>query len=604
MCGTRVISLSTLPSEIIIKIFSYLETHQDVLSASLSAPSLQVCGGENPIWRNVAYARWKHKRFNLAAGGFSSWKDFYIHHHLVDNKIDEQVNNMVHQPDPPGFSRIARFQHIQPLENDCKDRLLMHIRTPDDALDVLARRYWARALLTSMYRVRAIKTIRSSLRDGSLSLEDALISLDMFICDDEPGDYESIHGMLEDLTNEFKKAYPDYQEHSTRSLALLLAHYLITEQGFRGSNEDSFYSVQNNFIGTTLTNPSRPGLPIIYIVIFCSIAKRIGLDARPIGLPHHVFAVVQPPDGFDLGGNSCRQSGESERMFLDLYSLGDTIEIPETVLRQIIDQLGHRNAELYFHPLSAMALLVRMRWNLQNCMQRERENRGLHLVPGAHLWNTLQDIMYLVYWLSLILEHSGAMSEATFDGHRAHLMLIQLTGRAFPGDLIEVADFLKDVSSQVNYESMLQLYIDDENTVHPKPRDADIRERIFYKVGTYFQHRKYDYSGFIIGWDSQCEEEESWQMMHGVNTLQQGATQCFYHAMYDFSFWSMALLIFYRANDGSSRYVAQENIGPIVNSRFMQPPTRLMKLAGEYFLRWDDQQHMFISNLKKEYPDD
>lgn len=51
--------------------------------------------------------------------------------------------------------------------------------------------------------------------------------------------------------------------------------------------------------------------------------------------------------------------------------------------------------------------------------------------------------------------------------------------------------------------------------------------------------------------------------------------------------------------DTSIRYVAEENI------EIIEPevPVSLMSLAGKYFKRWDKENHVFVSNIQDEYPD-
>jgi F-box protein 21 len=58
--------------------------------------------------------------------------------------------------------------------------------------------------------------------------------------------------------------------------------------------------------------------------------------------------------------------------------------------------------------------------------------------------------------------------------------------------------------------------------------------------------------------------------------------------------------MFPSASDRSKRYVAEENIQPLHS----EPSAVIMKLAGQYFKRWDPDSQMFISNIKDEYPDD
>jgi F-box protein 21 len=47
--------------------------------------------------------------------------------------------------------------------------------------------------------------------------------------------------------------------------------------------------------------------------------------------------------------------------------------------------------------------------------------------------------------------------------------------------------------------------------------------------------------------------------------------------------------------------VAEENIELLTTA---VPSAAMMKIAGRYFKRWDPEEHVFVSNLKDEYPDD
>lgn len=51
------------------------------------------------------------------------------------------------------------------------------------------------------------------------------------------------------------------------------------------------------------------------------------------------------------------------------------------------------------------------------------------------------------------------------------------------------------------------------------------------------------------------------------------------------------------------RYVAEENIWPTA-PRLADMPRDLLETAGKHFKRWDEENHVFISNVKDEYPDD
>ena len=57
---------------------------------------------------------------------------------------------------------------------------------------------------------------------------------------------------------------------------------LFHEYGFRGAGKD-FENPQNSFLHRVLER--RKGLPITLSVIYILIARRLGFDLEPIGLP-------------------------------------------------------------------------------------------------------------------------------------------------------------------------------------------------------------------------------------------------------------------------------------------------------------------------------
>jgi len=104
-------------------------------------------------------------------------------------------------------------------------------------------------------------------------------------------------------------------------------------------------------------------------------------------------------------------------------------------------------------------------------------------------------------------------------------------------------------------------------------------------VGTIIKHRRYDYSGAIFGWTNECREGEDWIAKNGVETLPRGRKQPFYHVLVE---------------DGTVRYVAEENIRPVKPKNVRS----LIGLAGKYFKRFDPEEGKFVSNMHVEFPDD
>jgi hemimethylated DNA binding domain len=55
---------------------------------------------------------------------------------------------------------------------------------------------------------------------------------------------------------------------------------------------------------------------------------------------------------------------------------------------------------------------------------------------------------------------------------------------------------------------------------------------IQYKVGQIFRHRRYHYEAIITGWDSECGAGEQWMRRMGIDRLEAGRHQSFYHVLW------------------------------------------------------------------------
>ncbi|KAF9056112.1 Hemimethylated DNA-binding domain-containing protein [Panaeolus papilionaceus] len=88
-----------------------------------------------------------------------------------------------------------------------------------------------------------------------------------------------------------------------------------------------------------------------------------------------------------------------------------------------------------------------------------------------------------------------------------------------------------------------------------------------------FRHAKYGYLGVVTGWDTICRASAEWIEKMQVDTLACGRNQPFYHAV---------------ADDGSERYVAEDNIQPA--SFTVQDAQSLYAHSRQIALHFEDVQ--------------
>ncbi|MET0594741.1 MAG: tetratricopeptide repeat protein [Polyangiaceae bacterium] len=72
--------------------------------------------------------------------------------------------------------------------------------------------------------------------------------------------------------------------------ALEMAHYLYERQGFAG-NEADYYDPKNSLLPDVLER--RLGIPITLALVYCEIAKRVGVPAQGVGFPGHFLVRIE-----------------------------------------------------------------------------------------------------------------------------------------------------------------------------------------------------------------------------------------------------------------------------------------------------------------------
>ena len=74
--------------------------------------------------------------------------------------------------------------------------------------------------------------------------------------------------------------------------ASALSLYLYDQLGFRG-NEQDYYDPKNSLLPDVLDR--RLGIPITLAVVYCEVARRVGVRARGVSFPGHFLVRVDPP---------------------------------------------------------------------------------------------------------------------------------------------------------------------------------------------------------------------------------------------------------------------------------------------------------------------
>ncbi|PYH41160.1 YccV-like-domain-containing protein [Aspergillus saccharolyticus JOP 1030-1] len=580
-----VLSLDCLPEELLQHILHYCQPYT---TATLEQTARRFRGvtNEPALWRHYCLSNFEfwapeHELPRRLAAPISGtdWKRLYILKHtsyratsrLLDSIICSQVG------------RIQKFQAITDLGFDAKDALSHNLLVRSKADDQLARRYYAGAVLSCLHRSFAIREW-AKLRSGEqVSLSRALAAFDLFICESGFGSLEEVISRLDQIIPMLVANYPEVHLKTSRDKARTIARFLRANNLTGIEPGRGYHCLDHNFIGVSLKDPSHNSLPLVSAAIYCHVAQGLGLDARPCGFPFHVHVIVTPPVGFDIDDQEVEAGTRGPPIYMDPFRSDE--ETPVADLQHQLNFLGASAAEeaMFLGDSEISEIVLRCSKNILNSLQRGSNSR--------HARSASVDLVsakYAALWSYILLSDPARPIEL-----RQNLpWLMELLAMEFPADINMVEQFITPLfDGTAEYNHILEsLHV--MRAVDSIPREIKRRspqdDRVKYRIGQVCRHRRYAYSAIITGWDVECGAGEQWMRRMEVDRLQDGRHQSFYRVLVD---------------DRSVRYVAEENIEPII-TELMDLPHTLVAIAGRYFKRWDSNRRVFVSNIKDEYPDD
>ncbi|KAJ5162462.1 hypothetical protein N7492_007854 [Penicillium capsulatum] len=571
-------SLIDLPEEILHSILC-ASSPQTAAALQRTGRRFQNVTREPLLWRYYCqsyYKSWDRKHEmprKLASPIWSvNWKALFVLRYFVDQSVTRLLDSILASQ----TGRIEKFRAVIDFGYDAKDTLLRHSAV-ESGEDHLARRYYAQALLTCLHRSIAVPEWAKIRRGESVSLERALGAFDLFIPESGFGDLDEIKDSIEEVAARFATSDLDLNSRTPREKALLLASWLRQNHltGMDAGRE--YHSLEHNFLGLALKSPAHDSLPLISATIYCYVAQKFGLNARPCGFPFHVHVIITPQPGFDMNGTALASANPGPPMYVDPFR--GARETPVSDLRDQLVFLGASGPEQRDLLSESMVseIVLRCSKNILNSVSRTQR----HDMPAPSV--DVVSAKYAAIWSSMLL-----LDSRTIDLQHQLPLLMELFATDFPSDIFLVEEYIVPLfHGLLEHEHILEslhvMRAVDEIPKQVRRRTAE-NQNIRYMVGQVFRHRRYHYRAIITGWDSECGAGEQWQMRMGIDRLQAGKHQSFYH-------------------DRSVRYVAEENI-QLILPQVADLPSSLLIIAGKNFKRWDETTRAFVSNMRDEYPDD
>ncbi|KAK3698044.1 hypothetical protein LTR37_017160 [Vermiconidia calcicola] len=585
--------LRLLPDELLEQIAYYLPPSATLAFGSTCKRGNKIAY-EHLIWRahcKLGWQYWQPKHdFEEKLEqppAQTHWRKLYNERRKADNKALETFNELLKTQQ----LRVQRVEEVAKLGRDVRDMLLkLRNETPEDAEDVLARRWYADAILGHLNRQIALEKWTRLQNRQMVRLEEVLGAYDLFVLGGRPGDLADLDKEFDRLADAVKASHVAFDELSVRMKAVHVAAYLRSENLVGNPNVGDYHALRNNFLSIALFDEVHTSLPLQSVAIYCAVARRLGVNAKPSNYPAHVHAVIEAPADVTLDGKqkTSAQGAEPEMEFMHMDPWNSSEEVPRDQLIRRLTQMGvpPNQQQGLLAASNNLEITLRTGRNIMHSVQEARNRqRGSR---GGLPYPDIECAWYAMLWSLMILgERDGA---TTLHRRRQCLPYIaEHFQQHFPEDLGMIERVIAPMFEGEGEHTVLahlfeQQRAADRNAKAPFPRST-LTKNVEYKIGQHFQHKRYGYGGFIIGWDFKCTADPGWIAQMQVDQLPGGRNQPFYNVV---------------ADDKSQRYVAEENIERL----YMTPNESLMLQAGRWFKRWDKERKIFVSNIQDEYPDD
>jgi F-box protein 21 len=541
-------SLTSLPTEILEAIFLRLDA-PSVVAASATCKLIKKTADAPVIWRHLCLTRftcWAPHR-NITAKTFAplssvDWRGLFIDR----IRIEKETRRLLNETLGTQHRRIQHINEVAAFGYDAKETLLEECACPDDAEDVLARRYYANAMLERIQREVAIQVWEDLGNGRPVPLEIALGAYDMFARSGADVDLDIFTEDLDDLAKRLQEQYPDFSEMSTRWKASTLAIFL-RDQGFCGVNEHSYRLLSNSYIGLALRSEGHQSLPLISVAIYCCLARRIGLDARPCGFLFHVYCLVYAPKDYTLDGQYKPTSSEDlDFMYLDPFHSPD--EVAQTSLLSTLREMGVPSSEHagFLSHTTTREMALRTGRNIMNSVQRVRGGNAHGAAFRPTWFDTYPDIdnsFYSAIWAFIMLSPreddglpTGGLHTVSTRRRQYLPYLLEHFQTHFPWDVALLTKYIIPLFDGQPEGIRLEAFVRSMRMIDSTQRPAQRRspgttDKVSFKIGQLFKHERYGYEGVITGWDPSCDAGEDWIQEMGVDRLPKGRNQSFYHVL-------------------------------------------------------------------------
>jgi regulator of sirC expression with transglutaminase-like and TPR domain len=171
------------------------------------------------------------------------------------------------------------------------------------------------------------------------------------------------------------------EEKSPPEQVRLLGEHVYGTLGFRG-NEADYYDPKNSLLSDVLDR--RLGIPISLAIVYCEVARRVGVLAHGVGFPGHFLVRVDQPG---LVGRTEAGGWPDTTLIVDPFFEGRVLDqaAVDRLLRRALGPDRALRWEEDLAPSSARLMLVRVLTNLKAIYVTRGDHARAHLAADRIL---------------------------------------------------------------------------------------------------------------------------------------------------------------------------------------------------------------------------
>lgn len=259
-----------------------------------------------------------------------------------------------------------------------------------------------------------------------------------------------------------------------------------------------------------------------------------------------MIAIVQPPEEGTLDGRARDIDASAETMYMDPFRSAS--EVPTEDLRaQLVAMAADASNSSYMSASPTSEIVLRTSRNIMNSVQmahgiaRNANTNGGHTpLATVSTFPELDSAFYGALWASLLLDSpSVGGGPAAANLQRRHFLpyIVRHFETHFPNDVFLLEQHIVPLFQNLDEYRQLQetvrvMRAGDTMQKQIKRRTTGVSQRVRYKIGQVFRHKRYLYMAVITGWDVECGAGETWIAQMRVHELEKGRHQSFYHVLY------------------------------------------------------------------------